>query len=284
MIPHDMYIKVGDINTRYWTLGDTGPIVLLIHGFASSVEYWMANINQLAKNHRVYALDLVGFGRSDKPNIKYRGAVLAQFVKKFMETQNIAKATLIGHSLGGAVTLYFAIRYPKLVDKLILVSSGGLGREISFDFRILTLPFIGELILSFTSRYSLRKIVRSHVYNKDAISDDFIDRIYAILELPNTKRTMLTILRQNVNFFGVKSEAIKLILDNLYKIKNQTLIIWGKNDNLLPVTQADIAVQHLPNAKLHIFENCGHIPQMEHSEKFNDLVIDFISFHKSSQV
>ena len=63
----------------------------------------------------------------------------------------------------------------------------------------------------------------------------------------------------------------------MHKIKNQTLIIWGKNDNLLPVTQADIAVQHLPNAKLHIFENCGHIPQMEHSEGFNDLVIDFIA-------
>jgi pimeloyl-ACP methyl ester carboxylesterase len=276
MIPQDKYVKVGDINTRYWSLGDTGPVVLLIHGFASSVEYWMANIDQLAKNHRVYALDLVGFGRSDKPDIAYRGAVLAQFVKKFMAAQNIAKATLIGHSLGGAVTLYFAIRYPKLIDKLILVSSGGLGREISFDFRVLTLPFIGELILSIANRALLRKVIRSHVYNKDAISDDFIDRIYAILELPNTKRTMLAILRQHVDFFGVKYEAIKLILDNLSKIKNQTLIIWGRNDNLLPVTQSEIAIRHLPNAKLHIFENCGHIPQMECSEQFNDLVIRFI--------
>ena len=127
----DQYIKVGNINTRFWAVGNEGTTVILIHGHASSAEHWIYNINNLAKHHRVYAIDLAGFGRSARPPVLFTCSYGAQFVKDFMEVQHIQKASLVGNSAGGGVVLQFAIEFPNKVEKLVLANSWGLGKELN---------------------------------------------------------------------------------------------------------------------------------------------------------
>ena len=152
------YTTVNGIKTRYCACGEQGPVILLIHGFVGSIEHWTTNIEALAKNHRVYALDMIGFGYTDKPqNLEYNDELFVQFIKNFIDTLGLKKINLIGHSLGGAVCLGFAIKYPVLLSKLVLVSSAGFGKDLPLGFRLLTLPLIGELIMHFDSRFFLTK-------------------------------------------------------------------------------------------------------------------------------
>lgn len=274
--PKDQYVKVGDINTRYWQVGTKGSAIVLIHGFAASVEDWALNVNALAKNHRVYALDLVGFGRSDKPDIKYNGSLLAKFIKDFMHTQNLDKAIIMGHSLGGAIALHFTIEYQDMVDKLILVGSGGFDKKVTFNLRLLSAPVIGDIIMHFLNRKLLTKFMRQMAYHQDVISEQLIEPFVQIFQLPGTKKSMLAISRGHMNIFGVKADALKLILANLANIKVPTLLVWGKQDPVVPIAHANFAMQHLPNAELHVFDQCGHLPQMEYPEQFNKLITDFI--------
>jgi pimeloyl-ACP methyl ester carboxylesterase len=132
-LPADQYVKVGSINTRFWASGDQGPPVILVHGLGGSVENWVYNIEPLAQRHRVYALDLKGFGRTDKTPLLREMEELMQFVIDFMEVQEIPRASLVGNSLGGGIVLSIAIRSPEKVDKLVLVDNAGMGRDVIID-------------------------------------------------------------------------------------------------------------------------------------------------------
>ena len=129
----DHYVDVGGINTRFWTTGEAGTVIILLHGIMSTAEVWLANIPSLAENHRVYAMDLPGFGLTDKVPA-YFISEGARFVDDFMKIQNIDRATLIGNSMGGGFALQYAIDYPDKVDRLVLVDSLGLGLKTSFFF------------------------------------------------------------------------------------------------------------------------------------------------------
>jgi len=141
----DQFIKVGNIKTRYWALGDGKSTAILVHGLGGHIENWEDNIAALAQGRRVYALDLAGFGRSDKPQIRFSIPYFTEFVKEFMIVQDVDKAALIGESMGGAIVLQFALQYPHQVDKMVLVDSVGLGKEMEIYMRIGSLPILGEL-------------------------------------------------------------------------------------------------------------------------------------------
>ena len=140
----DQYVQVGQYNTRFQTQGNGGSNVILIHGLGGYLEHWQQNIESLADRHRVYALDLVGFGRSDKPEADYCLPFFARFVRDFMDCQGIERATLVGNSLGGSIALQFAIDFPSRVEKLVLVDSAGLGKDVTIFLRLVTLPLLGE--------------------------------------------------------------------------------------------------------------------------------------------
>jgi pimeloyl-ACP methyl ester carboxylesterase len=146
--PTDQYINAKGIKARYWTAGDKGPVVLLIHGFGASVEIWQHNIGSLAKSFRVYAIDLVGFGRSDKPEGPYNVSMITEFVDDFMKAAEIEKASLVGLSFGGGISLQYALQYPQKVEKLVLVDSVGLGTKMNCLVRLMSLPYVGECVLT----------------------------------------------------------------------------------------------------------------------------------------
>lgn len=281
--PQDQYIKVGQINTRFWALGDGGTTVILIHGLGGSVEDWTLNIYALGEHHRVYAIDLVGFGRSDKPSVPYSVSYLAQFVYDFLEAQEVDQANLIGHSMGGGVTLQFAIEFPDKVQKLVLVASAGLGKELYLPFRLCTLPLIGER-LARPSRKGIAQLLNDAVYDPALVTDEWVELGYQLAALPGAQQGILSALRTSCNLGGMRGDAIRSIVDNLADITAPTLILWGEQDRFLPVAHARVAEKNIPNARLHIFDACGHILQMEHPEVFNALVLEFLASERNSNL
>ena len=275
-IPPDQYTQIGQINTRFWAAGDGGKTLVLIHGLGGYVEDWMHNIHALAEQHRVYAMDLVGSGRSDKPSAAYSLPYLAQFVHDFVEAQNIERASLIGHSLGGGVALQFAIRFPAKVGKLVLVSSAGLGREVKLLLRLSTLPIIGEWFTRPT-RKGIAEFLKKSMYDPALVTDELVELCYHLAAVPGAQRAMLATARAVINLRGMRDDAVRPIVDHLPHITAPTLIVWGQRDRTLPVAHAYVAEKRMPNARLHIFDPCGHFPQMERPEEFNALVLEFLA-------
>jgi 4,5:9,10-diseco-3-hydroxy-5,9,17-trioxoandrosta-1(10),2-diene-4-oate hydrolase len=274
--PQDQYVKVGNINTRFWTAGDKGTSVILVHGLGAFIEYWERNINHLAINHRVYALDLVGFGRSDKLPAMLNTSFLVQFINNFMEVQRIDNASIVGNSMGGMLALMFALKYPDKLRKLVIEDAGGIGKEVSLNLRLLSLPLLGEMVIQPSRRLAAR-FLNNMVYDPAMIPDEMIELFYQYMAQPGGKKCLLTMERNMFNFFGRRSYIVNSILNNLPTIKAPTLVIWGKQDNISSAAHAHLAAEKIPNCSLKIFDRCGHIPHFEHVEEFNDVVLKFLA-------
>jgi len=274
--PKDQYIKVGNINTRYWALGDQGSPVILIHGLGASSEIWMHNVEIMAEHHRVYVPDLVGFGRSDKPDIEYTPSSAARFIYDFMNALNIERASFAGNSLGGGISLIFTLEYPDKVDKIVLVDSAGLGSEVIFPLRLLSLPFIGKLMTR-PSRKGVYLYFRDAVYDRKLLNKDFIDLYYELHSLPGAQKSLLRVIRTAIGIRGARERLVVPIMTNLGKIEQPTLIVWGKQDKVIPLEHAYFAKEQIPNSQLHVFDPCGHMPQFERPNEFNGVVTEFLA-------
>jgi pimeloyl-ACP methyl ester carboxylesterase len=275
-LPQDRYIKVGNINTRYWQAGGKGSAVVLVHGLGGFIENWMHNIEPLAKEHRVYAMDLVGFGRSDKTPLVKDMNTLVQFISDFMDALKISKATLIGNSLGGGLVLQFALRFPQKVEKLVLVDTAGMGRDVIVDFRLCSVPFLGELLIK-PSLKGVEKLWRKIVYDPALVTPELVKMCYELGTLPDATKSLLSVLRAGINLCGQRSKLTKPLLKDLYKINVPTLIFWGRQDRIIPIKHATIAAAKIPNAKLIVFDKCSHVPMFEYPEGFNKITMEFLA-------
>ncbi|MBD2730890.1 alpha/beta fold hydrolase [Nostoc sp. FACHB-892] len=269
----DQYIKVGSVNTRYWQLGEEGSEIVLLHGGGGYIELWKYNIFELAKHHRVYAFDMVGAGRTDKPDAKYTFDFMAKFTHSLMEALNIPHANLIGASAGGGVALTFALKFPNRVDKLVIVGSAGLGKEVSWLLRLPTIPLLGELLGS-PSRSGLAMLCKQAVYDPKLITNEVVEEFYQMATIKRAKEAMLSVGRENFNVWG---QFYQPIVEKLNTITAPTLIIWGRQDKMVPVSHAYNAAKNLTRARLEIIESCGHWSPIEHPQKFNQLVLDFLA-------
>jgi 4,5:9,10-diseco-3-hydroxy-5,9,17-trioxoandrosta-1(10),2-diene-4-oate hydrolase len=271
----DLQTTIDSIQTRYWAVGQTGSPVVLVHGIGASVEEFATCLEALAAEHRVFALDLPGHGRTDKPKkFSYRLLDMAGFVEKFIQKMNLGKVHLVGHSMGGAVSLSLTLQYPGRVNRLVLVSSAGLGREVASVFRVTSLPLVGELLTR--PQPPNRAIWTEVVYDTAVISDADLQTDYQHRLLPGAQRAFLKTVRRNVNFFGQRKAMIQPILAGLGTIQSPTLLVWGREDGIVPVSQAERAVKQIPHARLQVFEQCKHAPILEKPEDFNRLAVDFL--------
>ncbi len=273
--PEDRYVEVGEVNTRYWVLGQGSPL-LLIHGLGASCEHWRYNVRALSQGYRVYAFDLPGFGRSDKRIDDYSLDFAGEFVAAFLDSQGVDRASLVGNSLGGVVSLQFAVQYPHRLEKLVLVSSGGLGRELPLSFRLLAIPILrGFMAWAWGIRPGTRFTLRSIVYEPQVIADEFVDEMAELARLPGAKEMLLSVARMGIDLRGQNMKPLEPLLGRVPEIEAPTLIIWGAQDPIIPVAHAHIAHQMIKNSQLHILDRCGHVPQIEKPEEFNRLVLDF---------
>jgi len=274
-VPQDRYIRIGDINTRYWVEGDKGSAVLLIHGLGGSVENWALNVGHLSGHHRVYAMDLPGSGRSDKTPPIRSIYDLVSFVGDFMKVLQIEKASFLGNSLGGGLVLQFALQHPEKVEKLVLVDNAGIGRKVILDLRLCSVPLLGEL-LTRPSRKGTATLLKKIVYDPAIVTDDLVTLGYNLITLPGAQQALLATLRAGINLLGQRGNLTKSLLNKIGHITTPALIIWGKQDRILPLTHAYKCHECLPGSEIKIFDNCGHMPQLEHPDEFNALVLRFL--------
>jgi len=275
-MPEDWYIKVGNLKTRYWALGDKGTVVILIHGLGASADIWGYNVEALAEQHRVYVPDVIGFGRSDKPGPSFSPFDYTRFLDDFLNILRIEGASLIGQSLGGAIALHYALQFPQKVRKLVLVDSAGLGKEVIWTLRLMSIPLVGELV-SYPSRKGVELFFKFAVRDPALVTKDFVDLYYNFFSRPGFQKFLLKIVRSIINVAGAREEVLAPLRNNLSKITQPTLIIWGERDRVLPLKHAYWGKEKLPNAELKIIEGCGHIPFFERPEEFNKLVLEFLS-------
>ena len=271
----DKYIDVGTVRTRFWQRGDSGSAVVLIHGLGGYIENWAYLFQELSRRHRVYAFDLIGFGKSGKPDGEYTYPFFADFTYRFFQSLNINRASLVGWSLGGGTALQFAIDHPEIVEKLILIGSGGLSRKFSLQLRLLTVPILGELLLP-TNSGKNRKAYRALVYDTDIIRDEWMALDASMAKVPGIRRTILKTLRAGSTVFGGKGSVLHPIISNLGNIDAETLVIWGRNDRIVPFKCSQVAIDAIPISELLPLDNCGHIPFLEHPERVAEAAISFL--------
>lgn len=274
-LPEDQFIKVDSINTRYWLSGKKGDPIILVHGLGGYAENWMHNVDVLSKHFRVYTVDLVGFGKSDKPDAPYTYDYFTDFIKDFMGALNIEKAHLAGHSLGGGIVLKFALKYPEKVKKLVLISGSGLGKEISPIHRFTSLPVIGNMIAK-PSLKGISTLYKSMVYDKSVITGDMVELAYQMISSPGGQEAYLSTTREMINLFGMREESFRPIRDKLNLLKAPVMVLWGRQDKIIPVSHVQTAEKKIKNVTSHIFDHCGHLPMLEHPEEFNSLLVQFL--------
>jgi 4,5:9,10-diseco-3-hydroxy-5,9,17-trioxoandrosta-1(10),2-diene-4-oate hydrolase len=275
--PVDQYVDVKGVTTRYWTGGATGSPILLIHGIGAYVEFWLPSFEALAREHPVYALDLIGHGKTAKPSdASYDLAALAQFVHDFMGTMGIEHAHLVGHSLGGAVATRLAIMHPETADRLVLVASAGLGKECHPMFRLMGVRLVGEL-LTRPSRSGVAKFLRLGMWDESRIGEEFIDVGYHMSCLPGAQKAFLRTLRDNGRpLRGISRSFYQPNIKGLSSFSNPVLVVWGREDKIIPVAHTEVAAQAMAHATIKLFDHCGHVPMFEYPEEFNALLLDFL--------
>jgi len=267
------YITVKGIKIRYFVRGSGSP-VLLLHGFGGFLETWVFNIPPLSKRYQVYAIDLPGHGLSDKSESCYTTAFAIEHAADIMEALGIKRAILIGHSLGGAVSINIALSLPERVSKLVLVNSAGLSRTLPWLYRLSSLPVLGNILVSLAVGPTLERSNKRLFYNSPVLPKDMLDDIRANSSRPEVKETLLRILRHNVGLRGPRPEAI--LTDRLPQLKAPTLFIHGAQDKLFPLEHVREAFGMVPNSRVKIFDQCGHCPHVEKIAEFNETVMSFL--------
>lgn len=274
---HDQYLQVGSVRTRYVEAGG-GESVILLHGIGRSLEDWSENILPLAQQYRVIAPDLVGFGRSDKPAVRYSVGYLVDFVGQFMDALGIAKANLIGNSMGGAVSIQFALLYPLRVSKLVLVAPAGCGKKISPLLTTCTVPFLGEWLTQPKPNDSSgqRTILKACFHDEQFITDKRLELGHQLSLLPGRQQAFLSTMRNACTWLGASAVFLGETQGRLSEFQQPTLTIWGLQDQILPALYAQ-NTKHIVNNQVQLWENCGHFPQIELSQRFNQTVVEFLN-------
>jgi pimeloyl-ACP methyl ester carboxylesterase len=262
----------------YRTAGE-GPVVLLIHGITGSSAQWEPVIQLLAERHTVIAPDLLGHGQSAKPRGDYSLGAYAVSLRDLLIALGHRRATVVGHSLGGGVAMQFAYEYPVFSERLVLVDSGGLGREVHPLLRAATLP---------GSEFVLPLIASSHILDAGAWVGGALERVglragsdlgemargYASLADAQARQAFLHTLRAVIDPGGQRVDAT----DRLYLSSMMpALIVWGQRDPLIPVRHAAVAHRAMPGSRLEVFERAGHFPQLDDPVRFARVLGDFIA-------
>jgi pimeloyl-ACP methyl ester carboxylesterase len=247
----------------------SGPVLLLIHGMAGTCANWESVIEPLAIDRTVIAPDFPGHGASAPGGGDYSLGALASSLRDLMLALGHERATLVGHSLGGGVAMQFTYQFPEMVERLALVSSGGLGPDVSPLLRAAALPG-ANLFISATAGVGsqigsvIGRGIGAIGFRPNADLAE-VARGYATLRDPERRKAFLATLRAVVDMEGQRIAA----LDRLYLAEAlPLLILWGENDPIIPVEHGREAHAQLPGSRLEIFEDTGHVPMLERPGHF----------------
>jgi pimeloyl-ACP methyl ester carboxylesterase len=248
---------------KYVDVG-SGPVVVLLHGLGGNSSNWAFNISALSAKYRVIAPDQIGFGRSDKPLINYRVGTYADFLDKLLDGLNVERATLVGNSMGGWIAALYAVKYPKRVERLVLVDAAGFAPPKELDLSTLS-------GLNPSTREQVRNLMGLVFFNPLFKTDAAVDATLAARISAGdgyTIQSLVESIYRNEDMLDGKLAAVK----------QPALIIWGRNDGLTPLArEGEKYKREMPSAQFVVFEQCGHVPQVERAAEFNAAVLKFLS-------
>ena len=268
-------LEVGGHQIRCVDIGAGRTPVVLLHGTASSLEMWGYTMPVLAEEHRVIALDMVGFGYSSRPDVPLSPDFLAGVVRQSLDVLGVDTAHLVGLSLGGAVALRLALDRPGEVATLTLVGAAGLGDGAHLLIRLLSLPVVGEL-LGRPSRAGTRYLLRQCLADPAHMDDALIDFSHALACIQGSRRSLLSGLRSLGVFGRLHPQVKRAFGDRLQELRVPVLLVWGEEDRILPARHGRQAHERIPDSELHILPGCGHLVQLECAAQFNALLLGFL--------
>ena len=257
----------------------SGPAILLVHGITNDSQSWEPVIGRLARDHDVIAPDLPGHGNSARQRGDHSLGAHASMLRDLMHAVGADRVTLVGHSLGGGIAMQFAYQFPEMVERLVLVGSGGLGREVSPLIRSAALPGAEQVLPLITAQ----PLMDAGTWIASAFGrlgfkpgSDLAEVSRGIASLGDTERraAFVRTVRSVISPFGQRVSAI----DRLYLAEHLPfLLVWGARDPIIPAAHGHAAHEAVPGSRLEIFEGSGHYPQLDDPERFSDLLGDFIA-------
>jgi pimeloyl-ACP methyl ester carboxylesterase len=256
-----------------------GPVIVLIHGITGRSDQWEPAIEHLAEGHTVLAPDLLGHGESAKPRGDYSLGAYASAVRDTMVALGFDRATIVGHSLGGGIAMQFAYQFPERTERLVLVSSGGLGREVHPLLRAATLPG-SELVLPILTHGRVlaagEAVGRALGVLRLQAGTDLAEvaRGFGSLRDAEARSAFVETMRAVLDPGGQRVSA----LDRLYLAAAlPSLIVWGASDPIIPVDHGRAAHEAMPGSRLELFADVGHFPQLERPYEFSRLLAEFVA-------
>jgi pimeloyl-ACP methyl ester carboxylesterase len=261
-----------------YRVAGSGPPVVLIHGMLNSSSHWQPVANRLAERHMVIAPDLIGHGDSAAPRGDYSLGAHAASIRDLLSAIGVDRATIVGHSLGGGVAMQFFYQFPQRVERLALVSSGGLGHEVGPMLRTAALPGTSAL-LALTIHPRLLAAMRAlgvRMRERGMHSGAYLQataRALRPLQNAGARQAFLQTLRAVIDVRGQRVGAN----DRLYLLESiPTLIVWGERDNTIPLAHGRAAHEAMPHSHFRTLPAAAHFPNLEDPEGLADALLEFI--------
>jgi pimeloyl-ACP methyl ester carboxylesterase len=261
------FAELNGVRMRYVDVG-SGPAVVLIHGFASSLETWDAIIPTLSKTHRVLALDLKGFGWTDRPEGDYSPKAQAALVLALMAERGIDKAALVGHSWGCSVALQMALAAPERVTRLALYDAFVYADQVNTTFRWVRMNGFGELVFGLFYKERVDEKLSLAFYDPTIVPESLVEATGRALDRPGTVAAALAAVR------GQRYEEWE---HEYRKVFQPTLLLWGREDIVTPIHIGERLSKELPRARLVVYPKCGHFPMLEAMWSSNAELFDFLA-------
>jgi len=260
-----LFTEVGGLRVRYADRGFGDSVVLLLHGFGGDLDNWMFNLDSLAEKHRVLALDLPGHGQSVKTNVDPSLSGMATFVRKFLDVLSVSSVHVVGHSMGGAIAMQLASDSPETVKSLGLICSAGLGPDINSDY-----------LRGFVEAQSQQEL---KLVLQQLFADESLVNLQLVNDLLNYKRidgveATLNALSETLISAGEQT----FLTDNIVASGIPVLVIWGKQDRIIPVSHAqNYSAAGGSCVEVEIFDSAGHMVQMEKAYDVNRSLLNFLA-------
>jgi len=267
------FVKLTDGFTHYELSRTTeGRTAVLVHGFSVPYFIWDPTFNALtSQGWRVLRYDLFGRGYSDRPNLAYNIDLFVQQLGELLDALNLQKINLIGLSMGGAIAAAFTVSCPDRINKLVLIDPiGTASMPLNLMYRAATLPGISEALLGLAGNEKMVKNIAWDFYDPSSV-ERFQDQYRVQMQYRGFKHAILSSLRNKM------VDGFPETYEQLGKLDTSVLLLWGRNDTTLPLSQCQSLLRLLPRAEFHVIENAGHIPHYERPETVNPLLIHFLS-------
>ena len=263
---------------RAYVRAGSGPVVLLLHGLGCDHTTWDTVIESLSRRYTVIAPDLLGHGQSDKPRADYSVGGYANGMRDLLTVLGIDKVTVIGHSFGGGVAMQFAYQFPERTERLMLVSSGGLGPEVTPAIRAITTPgfheVMGVLTLPGVRHLGIAGLRSLSALGWKSTRDfDEVAEVFDTFKDPAARHAIRHVVRAVVDWHG----QIVTMADRAYLTEEMPMwVVWGRDDRVIPVRHASYAAKFAPSSRVEVIADAGHFPHKDHPYRFSRIVHDFI--------